>query len=196
MGTDGSSSYDLHQGLHPSRRIFNVTNKTATAAASLVAAVPAGVLGFFLIKTFLTGLDHLPTTFLGIYGVTLAACAAVVFLPFAVLIFGAKSPARQPAAEQTKKPEEPKKGAEQEEPSLEESFEDSAPELEAEAVEEAAEKPTSTGEFEIVEPMASDDELGAFDGFDDSEPATGSSGSEDEFRFDDEEEPPKKKKKK
>jgi flagellar biosynthesis/type III secretory pathway M-ring protein FliF/YscJ len=175
-----------------------VTNKTATASASLVAAVPAGVLGFFLIKTFLTGLGQLPTTFIGIYGVTLAACAAVVFLPFAVLIFGAKSPARQPAADQTKKTEEPKKGAEKEEPSLEESFEEPASEVEADAVEEALEKPTSTGEFEIVEPTASDDELGAFDGFDDSEPEMGSSGSDDEFRFDDEEEeePPKKKKKK
>jgi hypothetical protein len=176
---------------------LNVTNKTATAAASLVAAVPAGVLGFFLIRTFLTGLGQLPTTFIGIYGVTLAACTAVVFLPFAVLIFGAKSPARQPAADQTKKAEEPKKGAEKEEPSLEESFEDSAPEVEADAVEEGLEKPTSTGEFEIVEPTPSDDELGAFDGFDDSEPEMGSSGSDDEFRFDDEEEePPKKKKKK
>jgi hypothetical protein len=173
-----------------------VTNKTATATASLVAAVPAGVLGFFLVKTFLTGLGQLTTMFLGLYGVTLAACAAVVFLPFAVLIFGAKSPARRPASDDTKNMGEPKKGSEKDEPELEESFEEPAPELEAEAVEEAADKPTSTGEFEIVEPTASDDELGAFDGFDDSEPAMEASGSDDEFRFDDEEEPPKKKKKK
>ncbi len=172
-----------------------MTNKTATATASLVAAVPAAVLGFFLVKTFLTGLGQLTTTFLGLYGVTLAACAAIVFLPFAVLIFGPKSLARRPASEESEKEGEPEKGPESGEPAVQESFEEAAPEVDAEAVEEAADEPTSTGELEIVEPTPSDADLGTLEDFDNGAGATESFGTDDDFTFDDEEEPPKKKKK-
>ena len=88
-----------------------MTNKTATAAASLVAAVPAAALGFFLVQSFLTGLGRLNTMFLGLYGATLAACVAIVFLPFAVLIFGPKAPARKAADDSGSKDVAPRKSS-------------------------------------------------------------------------------------
>jgi hypothetical protein len=176
-----------------------VTNKTATAAASLVAAVPAAALGFFLVQSFLTTLGHLNTMFLGLYGVTLAACAAVIFLPFAVLIFGPKSAPRKVAADAGSKDVPPEKAHETGEMPVQD-FDKSTPELDAMTMEEDAVEgestPTSTGELEIVEPTQSEAELEAFDEFDSGEAETGAFVSDDdEFRFDDEEEPPKKKKK-
>jgi hypothetical protein len=187
---------ELRPDLHPSRRIFDVTNKTATATASLVAAVPAAVLGYFLVNTFLTKLGQMTTVFLGLYGVTLAACAAIVFLPFAVLIFGPKSPARG-AVLPKKTKDADAATSEKAEPGIEESLEESKSELDAESIEEAAKVPISTGELEVVEAAPSDDEFGAFDApFDEEKVATEAIDS-DEFRFDDEEEePPKTKKKK
>ena len=175
-----------------------MTNKTATATASLVAAVPAAVLGYFLVNTFLTKLDQLTTMkmFLGLYGVTLVACAAIVFLPFAVLIFGPKSPARGKVADEKDK-EEGAAPSEKAESEVEESSGKAKPELEEEVVEEAADVPISTGELEVVEPMPSDDEFGAFDAPLDEEEIETEAMKSDEFKFDDEEEePPKKKKKK
>jgi len=58
------------------------------AAATLVAAVPAGVLAYLLVGTFLTQLGHLSTTFTVLAAATLLCCAVVVFLPFSMLIFG------------------------------------------------------------------------------------------------------------
>jgi hypothetical protein len=178
-----------------------VTNKTATAAASLVAAVPAAALGFFLVQSFLTGLDRLnkSTMFLGLYGVTLAACVAVVFLPFAVLIFGPKAPARKAAADGSKDVP-PEKAPETGELPVPDEFDKSTPEMDAMEMEEGGteggEAPTSTGELEIVEPTDSEGELDEFDNFDTGEAETEPfAADEDEFRFDDEEEPPKKKKK-
>ena len=186
-----------------------MTNKTATATASLVAAVPAALLGFFLVKSFLTGLGQLTksTMFLGLYGVTLAACAAVVFLPFAVLIFGPKSPARRPASDESENEDEKETGAEKGESEAAESFdaesfesgsfEEGTPERNAEVVEEAADAPTSSGEFEIVEPTASDAELGSLEDFDSGEGATQAFATDDDdFAFDDEDKPPAPKKKK
>lgn len=175
-----------------------MTNKTATAAASLVAAVPAAALGFFLVQSFLTGLDRLSksTMFLGLYGVTLAACVGIVFLPFAVLIFGPKAPARKAAAADGSKDVPPEKAPETGELPVPDEFDKSSPELDAMEMEAGAEAPTSTGELEIVEPTDSEGELDEFDNFDTGEAETEAfAADDDEFRFDDEEEPPKKKKK-
>ena len=197
-----------------------MTTKMQTAMATLVAAVPAGVLGYFVVNSFLGGLEHLPTTYQGLYGATLAGCAAMVFLPFAVLIFGPKAPKR--AAGESVKAAKKGKGSDSK---VVDAVEKSTPELAAEAIEET-ERPVSTGELEVVEPTASEAELDAFDSFGDQDESKtetvdaftdeGSSedirtpeeaeeiGSktqsivfpdDDEFRFDDEEEPPKKKKK-
>ncbi len=177
-----------------------MTNKTATAAASLVAAVPAAALGFLLVQSFLTGLGRLNTMFLGLYGATLAACVAIVFLPFAVLIFGPKAPARKAADDSGSKDVAPEKAPETGELPVQDEFDKSNPEVDAMATEEGGaeegEAPTSTGELEIVEPTDSEGELDAFDNFDTGEAETEAFATdEDEFRFDDEEEPPKKKKK-
>jgi hypothetical protein len=180
--------------LPQTRGFFDVNNKTATAAASAVAALPAAVLGFFLVKTFLTGLGQLTTMFLGLYGVTLAACVAVVFLPFAVLIFGAKSPARKARSERPAKGGEPEAKPETGEAPVEESFEEAAPEMDAEVLEPAEDVPVSSGELEIVEPTASDADFDAAVGLDDEMSETAAFDMEDDFTFDDEE-PPKKKKK-
>jgi hypothetical protein len=69
-----------------------VSTKNKVAATTLVAAIPAGVLVFFLVATFLGKLEALRahTAIMSLYAVTLAASAAVVFLPFGVLIFGPK----------------------------------------------------------------------------------------------------------
>jgi hypothetical protein len=178
-----------------------VTNKSATAAASLVAAVPAAALAFFLVQSFLTRLGQLNTMFLGLYGATLAACVGIVFLPFAVLIFGPKAPTRKAAAADSgSKDAPPEKTAETGELPVRDEFDKSTPELDAMEMEEGGTEggatPTSTGELEIVEPTQSDAELEAFDDFDSGEAETEAfAADEDEFRFDDEEEPPKKKKK-
>jgi hypothetical protein len=202
-----------------------VTTKMQTAMATLVAAVPAGVLGYFVINSFLGGLEKLPTTYQGLYGATLAGCAAMVFLPLAVLIFGPKSPKR--AAAESAKASKKKKGSDSQ---VVDAVDTSKPELVAEGIEEASEKPLSTGELEVVEPTASEAELDALESFggqDESKTETfdaftdeGSSEDirtpeeaaeigaktesiqsivfpeDDEFTFDDEVEPPPKKKKK
>jgi hypothetical protein len=182
---------------------MNVSNKTQTAIATLVAAIPASVLGYFVVTSFLGGLEHLPTVYEGLYGATLAGCAAMVFLPFAVLIFGPKASAKKPAADARGKEAAAAKADGSEEAKSDESqtevgFEESNPEIEAEAIEEATEAPLSTGELEIVEPTPSDADFDAFDGFDESSAETEAHGSsaDDEFTFDDEDiEPPKNKKK-
>jgi hypothetical protein len=197
-----------------------VTTKMQTAMATLVAAVPAGVLGYFVVNSFLGGLEHLPTTYQGLYGATLAGCAAMVFLPFAVLIFGPKAPKR--AAGEAAKAAKKGKGSDSK---VVDAVEKSTPELAAEAIEET-ERPVSTGELEVVEPTASEAELDAFESFGDQDESktetvdafTDEGSSEDirtpeeaeeigaktqsivfpdddEFTFDDEVEPPKKKKK-
>jgi hypothetical protein len=174
-----------------------VNNKTATATASLVAAVPAAVLGYFLVNTFLTKLDQLKSVFLGLYGVTLAACAAIVFLPFAILIFGPKSP-RAGAVPKKSKKDEDESTSGKSAPISEDALETAKPELDEEVVEEADDAPisTSTGELEVVEPTPSEDEFAAFDAPFDEEEVESEAIESDEFRFDDEEPPPPKKKKK
>jgi hypothetical protein len=188
-----------------------VSNKMQTAMATLVAAVPAGVLGYFVVNSFLGGLEKLPPTYQGLYGATLAGCALIVFMPFAVLIFGAKAPKK--AAEP--KPAKGDKGAKGAEAKAVDAMEESKPELAAEGIEEEVERPMSTGELDVVDDFGSEDEskTEAFDAFtDESEENIRSAEDveelgaktesivfpgDDEFSFDEEEvaPPPKKKKK-
>jgi hypothetical protein len=181
---------------------IEVSTKNTTALASLVAAVPAGVLAYFLVSSFLTGLGQLTTTFMGLYGVTLAACAGILFLPFAILIFGPKAPARKAATAAEPEVDAQSKESLAEEPAatdqsgVVDALDESVPDIDGEAIEEAAEAPVSTGEFEIVEPTPSEAELDAVHDF--GEPGPADDAFDDDFKFDDEieEEAPKKKKKK
>jgi hypothetical protein len=69
-----------------------------TAAASLVAAVPAGLLATLLVMVFLNYAEALTGPGYGIVGATLACCALIALTPFGVLIFGGKKKSAAGAA--------------------------------------------------------------------------------------------------
>jgi len=185
-----------------------LTTKNTTALATLVVALPAALLGFFLVGSFLRQLDPLQkqgTMYVALYGTTLAACAAMVFLPLGVLIFGprAAKAGEAPKSGTVKAP--PKSGtvaaapptsAEQPVP---EELTESTGEEEAVAPKKTS-RPMSTGELEVVEPTPSMDEIPAYD--DEVMPKSGEVPAaemdedfaiDDEFAADDEPKPAKKK---
>jgi hypothetical protein len=177
-----------------------LSTKNSTALATLVVALPAALLGFFLIGSFLNQLDHLRergTMYVALYGTTLAACAAMVFLPVGVLIFGPKSAKAGPkSGTDVKSP--PKSGTVAQAPatSVDQAVIDESSESLVEDEEPAAEgsgKATSTGELEVVEATPSMDELAAYD--DEVMPPSGEvpAMEEEDFLFDEEPAPPKKK---
>lgn len=187
-----------------------MTSKKALAAATLVAAVPAGVLGYFLVSTFLSpSLGHSEFTMAlkALYGVTLALCAAIVFLPFGVLIFGPKAAPRAIAPKGPSEAKQTAKSAKEGEADSEESLEpspsgfdmDEPHEKSAEAGLRAA---TSTGELEVVEAAMSRDDLGAisqddlsaFEDFDAGDSKTDAIPTDDFALDEDEDDKPKKKK--
>lgn len=65
--------------------------RVQTAAASLVAAVPAGILCALLVMVFLNHAENLKTMTQALVGGTLVVTAVVTLLPFGVLIFGGRS---------------------------------------------------------------------------------------------------------
>lgn len=64
-----------------------------TAAASLVAAVPAGILATLLVMVFLSYSENLQTMTQVLVVGTLLCAAVVVLTPFGILVFGGKKPA-------------------------------------------------------------------------------------------------------
>jgi hypothetical protein len=174
-----------------------LSTKNTLALATLVAAVPAALLGVFLIGSFLSHLDHLRergTMYVALYGTTLAACAAMVFLPVAVLIFGPRSPKRA-AKSGTDIKSPPKSGTVAAAPptSVEQAvMDESLVDDEAQAS-KASSKAVSTGELEIVEATPSMEDLAAYD--DEVMPPSGEVPviEEEDFLFDEEPAPPKKK---
>src|SRR5580700_10269232 len=102
--------------------------------------------------SFLNKLDPLQkqgTMYVALYGTTLAACAAVVFLPVAVLIFGprtAKAGAAPTSVEQPVVDELAESTGDEEAPAL-----------------KTSRKAMSTGELEVIEPTPSMDEIMAYD---------------------------------
>jgi hypothetical protein len=177
-----------------------LTTKNSMALAMIVPAVPAALLGFFLVTSFLRQLDPLQkqgTMYVALYGTTLAACAAVLFLPLAVLIFGprsAKAPAAPKGAADKAAPKSGTIPATGEEESMADESAESLGDNESAAA--TAGHGMSTGELEVVEPTPSMDNIAAYD--DEVLPPSGEMPAfeEEEFAFDEEEpEPPKKKKK-
>ena len=178
------------------------------ATASLVAFLPAAALGYSLVSTFLSrlGSDQFSTMLKCLYGATLLGCAGVIFLPFAVLIFGPKAPKAEPkpvekGAKPAKKAKDEAESGELESGSESEaSFDDSGSEAdlgsEAELSDEAlveSGEGGSTGELEVVEGGMTHDELGAIDAsVSDDELKV----PEEDFFTDEDEEPPASKKKK
>ncbi len=156
-----------------------MSSKTTLASALLIAALPAAILGYFLVSAFLVspGLNRLGTSFMVLYAATLLVCAGVVFLPIGVMIFGPK-----PAGTATDAAERGDRGSEKKPQAAEESFSDELSELESEDRATAA----STGELEIVDASLSQGDLEVVDAGDSEHDAF----SDDDFSLD-EEAPPK-----
>lgn len=74
-----------------------------TAAASLVAAIPAGILAALLVMMFLSHMENLTGLMPVFLGLTLVLVAAVVLMPFGILIFSGKSAAKAAAPKADKK---------------------------------------------------------------------------------------------
>jgi hypothetical protein len=139
-----------------------LSTKNTLALGSLVAAVPAALLGFFLVMSFLKQLDPLQkqgTMYVALYGTTLAACAAVVFLPVAVLIFGPRTAKAGAAPKSGTIPKAPPTSVEQPvvDDLSESTGDEGVPAL------KTSRKAMSTGELEVVEPTPSMDEIAAYD---------------------------------
>lgn len=72
--------------------------RTQTAAASLVAAIPAGILAALLVMAFLNHAENLRLMTQVLVGGTLLMTVVVALMPFAVLVFGGKKAASGAAA--------------------------------------------------------------------------------------------------
>jgi hypothetical protein len=139
-----------------------LSTKNTLALGSLVAAVPAALLGFFLVMSFLKQLDPLQkqgTMYVALYGTTLAACAAVVFLPVAVLIFGPRTAKAGAAPKSGTIPKAPPTSVEQPvvDDLSESTGDEGVPAL------KTSRKAMSTGELDVIEPTPSMDEIVAYD---------------------------------
>lgn len=64
--------------------------KQALSLASLVAAVPAAVLAYFLVMVFLNFSENMSGMMMGIVAVTLISCAILLFIPVAAMVFGGR----------------------------------------------------------------------------------------------------------
>lgn len=92
----GPAPYDagstvLHRGC--TEEVRTVT-KMQTAAASLVAAIPAGILSALLVMMFLTHSQNLSGLLPVIVGLALVCAAVVVLMPFGILLFSGKAAAK------------------------------------------------------------------------------------------------------
>jgi hypothetical protein len=65
-----------------------------TAAASLVAALPAGILAALLVMMFLSHAENLKGLLPIFIGIALIPVAAVVLMPFGILLFSGKAAAK------------------------------------------------------------------------------------------------------
>jgi len=71
-----------------------IVTRMQTAAASLVAAIPAGILAALLAMMFMTQLDSMKPMVMVAAGGSLLAAAVVVLMPFGILLFSGKSAAK------------------------------------------------------------------------------------------------------
>ena len=61
-----------------------------TAAASLVAAIPAALLAALLAMAFLSHSENLKGAAMGLVGATLVCAAGIALMPFGIMVFGGK----------------------------------------------------------------------------------------------------------
>jgi hypothetical protein len=156
----------------PQAEVAKLSSKNTLALSTLVAALPAALLGFFLVGSFLNQLGPLQkqgTMYVALYGATLAACAAVVFLPVGVLIFGPRTAKAGAAKSGADIKAAPKSGTVPKAPptSVDQAVVDdelSESTGDEETLEpKKAKRAMSTGELEVVEPTPSMDEIVAYD---------------------------------
>lgn len=67
---------------------------------TLIAAIPAAFLGYLCVMAFLLHSDALPPILMGIAGITLLLCVAVIAMPAAVLLKGRTAKTIEPKAEE------------------------------------------------------------------------------------------------
>ena len=80
--------------------------KKGLAAASLVAAVPAGLLSCLLVMTFLKHTEHSTTMLMVLAGSSLAVSFLIALMPVAILVFTPKTEETEDETEQAKSDEE------------------------------------------------------------------------------------------
>lgn len=158
----------------PPRLSEPTVNKTNLALVSLIAALPAGVLAFLLVSTFLSSFEVVSQSGIltVVTGLTLALGSLVTLMPVAIMIFGPKS--EKPAKEK------PSKASESVVAVAPASGELSEAEMEAADVFSDSEMDVSDAAFEIDEDevVVADDDM-----FDEAD-----TGEFDDFEFDDEDE--------
>ncbi|MEX0727914.1 MAG: hypothetical protein WD065_16680 [Planctomycetaceae bacterium] len=72
--------------------------KQALSLASLVAAIPAAVLTYFLVMVFIKSFENVSGVMMGIIAVTLICCALILFIPVAAMVFGGRRSASRETA--------------------------------------------------------------------------------------------------
>ncbi|QDT63259.1 hypothetical protein [Calycomorphotria hydatis] len=72
--------------------------KITFAITSLVAAIPAGFLGYLVVMAFLNQFEHLPVMLSVVLGFTLLICLLVVAAPVAILLGPSPEPRRMAGA--------------------------------------------------------------------------------------------------
>lgn len=72
--------------------------RTQTAATSLVAAIPAGLLAALLVMAFLTNSENLKGMAMVLVGTTLVVAAGIALLPVGIMVFGGKKKPRADVA--------------------------------------------------------------------------------------------------
>lgn len=117
--------------------------RVQTAGASLVAAIPAGILTALLVMVFLNHAENLKTMTQILVGATAAVTFGVALMPFGVLIFGGKS-----AKSAVSKPASGAAGAVDEEDGFGHSDEIVATEDDDEDTETVIYEPSEHGEVE------------------------------------------------
>ena len=84
--------------IYQDRENHSVQAKKALSLASLVAAIPAGVLIYFLVTVILKSSENISGMMMGILAITMLSCAALLFIPVAAIVFGGRKLAPHEAA--------------------------------------------------------------------------------------------------
>jgi hypothetical protein len=137
-------------------------------ATSLVAALPAGFLGYLIVMAYLDGFNEMATVLQVLTGVTLVCCTVAALSPVGILVFAGSGPKTEKPPKKDKKKD---KGAAKEDELHEEDALDEAgdefaggdlmsdDELDVEdALDESADEMSFDDDFEVTETGGFDDD--------------------------------------